>query len=77
AEVLSCGSNKHQVNLITKFLTVAIMCLNIRNFATALSILDGLENLVVKQLPAWKNISSKYMTYMNELANTKVKDYCF
>ncbi|KAH9500932.1 hypothetical protein Btru_069231 [Bulinus truncatus] len=72
-EVLTCGSHKSQVSLLTKFLTVAHLCLNVRNFATALSILDGLENLVVKQLPVWKDVPAKYISYMNELANTKIK----
>nr|KAI8756211.1 kinase non-catalytic C-lobe domain-containing protein 1-like [Biomphalaria glabrata] len=72
-EVLSCGSHKSQVNLLTKFLTIAQMCLNVRNFATALSILDGLENLVVKQLPVWKDVPAKYIGYMNDLNNTKIK----
>ncbi|XP_012936876.1 uncharacterized protein LOC101848743 [Aplysia californica] len=73
AEILSCGSHKVQGSMITKFLTVAHMCLEVRNFASALSILDGLENLVVKQLPVWKNISTKYLGYMDLLSDTKMK----
>ncbi|XP_059174444.1 kinase non-catalytic C-lobe domain-containing protein 1-like [Physella acuta] len=73
AEILSCGTNKTQSVLVIKFLSVAKMCLNVRNFASALSILDGLENLVVRQLAVWKNIPAKYLAYMDELTNVKMK----
>ncbi|BFZ01604.1 hypothetical protein BsWGS_04643 [Bradybaena similaris] len=73
AEILGSGSSKAQVGLITKFLTAARLCQEIRNYATALSILDGLENLVIRQLPAWKHVPAKSLTYMDELTNIKMK----
>ncbi|CAG5129093.1 unnamed protein product [Candidula unifasciata] len=73
AEILNSGSSKAQINLITKFLTVAHLCQEVRNYATALSILDGLENLVIRQLPAWKIIPAKSVDYINELTNIKMK----
>ncbi|GFS11535.1 protein very KIND-like [Elysia marginata] len=73
AEVLSCGSNKSQTSMITKFLTAGHLCLEVKNFATGLAILDGLENLVVRQLPVWKNVASKYMAYLDEMTKAKMK----
>ncbi|GFO14629.1 protein very kind-like, partial [Plakobranchus ocellatus] len=73
AEVLSCGSNKSQANMITKFLTVGHLCLEVKNFATGLAILEGLENLVVRQLSVWKNVASKYMAYLDQMTAAKMK----
>jgi len=46
--------------------------MELRNFATCMSILDGLENLIVKQLPAWKHLPTKCTTVMEELKATRV-----
>lgn len=40
-----------QVSLLSKFLLIAKCCYEQRNFATAMQILAGLENLIVRQLP--------------------------
>jgi len=37
-----------------------------------MSILEGLENLVVKQLPIWKNLSTKCVNVIDELTATRV-----
>merc|ERR1719483_1928065 len=73
AEVLSCGSSKVQASVVTKFLQTANMCLEARNYSSALAIYEGLENLVVKQLPVWKNIAGKHMGYLETLGHTKMK----
>lgn len=39
------------MNLLSKFLLVAKLCYEQRNFATAMQILDGLEHLAVRQSP--------------------------
>lgn len=40
-----------QVNVLSKFLLIAKSCYEQRNFATAMQILGGLENLAVRQSP--------------------------
>lgn len=40
-----------QVALLTKLIQTAKSCDQIRNYATCISILDGLENVLVRQLP--------------------------
>lgn len=42
---------QRQVSLLSKFLLIAKCCYEQRNFATAMQILTGLENLIVRQLP--------------------------
>lgn len=42
---------QRQVSLLSKFLLIAKCCYEQRNFATAMQILAGLENLIVRQLP--------------------------
>lgn len=39
------------MSLLSKFLLIAKCCYEQRNFATAMQILAGLENLIVRQLP--------------------------
>lgn len=43
-----------------------------RNYATCMSILEGLENLVVKQLPVWKNLPAKCINVMEELTSARL-----
>ena len=45
------SSLQAQVAAISKFLTTARLCQEMRNFATCISILDGLENVLVRQVP--------------------------
>lgn len=40
-----------QVALVTKYLWVGKHCYESRNFATAMQVLGGLENVIVRQLP--------------------------
>uniref|UniRef100_A0A8C4WX84 Uncharacterized protein n=1 Tax=Eptatretus burgeri TaxID=7764 RepID=A0A8C4WX84_EPTBU len=72
AEILSCDSVKTQLAVLSKFLYIGKTCKELRNFATAMSILSALENFIVRQLPVWKNLPSKEMTIMDELSSLKV-----
>ncbi|XP_030807032.1 kinase non-catalytic C-lobe domain-containing protein 1 isoform X3 [Camarhynchus parvulus] len=53
AEIVTCHTTKRQVSLLSKFLLIAKCCYEQRNFATAMQILAGLENLIVRQLPVF------------------------
>jgi hypothetical protein len=44
----------------------------IRNYATALAIIAGLDNLLVRQLPAWKHLPAKIATLMEDLEAMQV-----
>ena len=46
--------------------------MELRNFATCMAILDGLENLIVKQLPAWKHLPSKCVNIKGALESSRV-----
>nr|XP_056706459.1 kinase non-catalytic C-lobe domain-containing protein 1 [Euleptes europaea] len=72
AEIVTSYSSKVQVSLLSKFLFVAKGCYERRNFATAIQILRGLENLIVRQLPAWKFLPSKVSEIMEELKAVEV-----
>nr|XP_028585685.1 LOW QUALITY PROTEIN: kinase non-catalytic C-lobe domain-containing protein 1 [Podarcis muralis] len=72
AEIVTSYSSKMQVNLLSKLLFIAKCCYEQRNFATAMQILKGLENLIVRQLPVWKCLSSKVSEIMEELKAVEV-----
>ncbi|MGH0152370.1 UNVERIFIED_CONTAM: hypothetical protein FKN15_058286 [Acipenser sinensis] len=61
-----------QAGLLSTFLHTAKLCFELRNFATAMHILCGLENVIVRRLPAWKNLSSKVSEIMEELKAVQV-----
>ncbi|KAJ7405805.1 hypothetical protein BTVI_67661 [Pitangus sulphuratus] len=63
---------QRQVSLLSKFLLIAKYCYEQRNFATAMQILAGLENLIVRQLPAWKILPAKVAEIMEELKAVEV-----
>ena len=46
--------------------------MELRNFATCMAILDGLENLIIKQLPAWKHLPSKCINIREALESARV-----
>ncbi|XP_041369911.1 kinase non-catalytic C-lobe domain-containing protein 1-like [Gigantopelta aegis] len=73
AEIIVCPSAKSQVAMLSKFIEVAQLCADVRNFATCLSVLGGLENLIVRQLPVWKNLPAKCVTTMEQLATLKMQ----
>ncbi|XP_016384169.1 protein very KIND-like [Sinocyclocheilus rhinocerous] len=72
AELVVCDSVKAQAALLARFLAVGKFCYETRNFATALQILSGLENVIVRQLPAWKQLSLKVCEALEELRALQV-----
>ncbi|XP_051883827.1 kinase non-catalytic C-lobe domain-containing protein 1 [Pristis pectinata] len=72
AEIVMCNTCKSQSALLSKFLSIGKFCYEWRNFATAMQILSSLENLIVRQLPSWKNLSSKALEIMEELTGVQV-----
>ncbi|KAM7408204.1 hypothetical protein PAMA_002073 [Pampus argenteus] len=71
-EIVICDSIKTQVALLTKYLWIGKHCYESRNFATAMQVLGGLENVIVRQLPAWKHLSSKVSEIVEELRAVQV-----
>ncbi|XP_053189054.1 kinase non-catalytic C-lobe domain-containing protein 1 [Scomber japonicus] len=71
-EIVICDSVKSQVALLTKYLWIGKHCYESRNFATAMQVLGGLENVIVRQLPAWKHLSSKVSEILEELRAVQV-----
>ncbi|XP_056147440.1 kinase non-catalytic C-lobe domain-containing protein 1 [Lampris incognitus] len=72
AEIVLCDSAKMQAALLTKFLLIGKHCYETRNFATAMQVLRGLENVIVRQLPAWKHLSTKVCEILEELRAVEV-----
>ncbi|KAM9809121.1 kinase non-catalytic C-lobe domain-containing protein 1 [Syngnathus typhle] len=71
-EIVICDSIKEQVALLTKYLWIGKHCYESRNFATAMQVLESLENIIVRQLPAWKHLSSKMHEILEELRAVQV-----
>ncbi|KAM8924781.1 kinase non-catalytic C-lobe domain-containing protein 1 [Pelodytes ibericus] len=71
-EIVTSATPKLQVSVLTKFLLVAKLCYEQRDFASAVQILGGLENLIVRQLPTWKNLPSKVCEILEELKAVEV-----
>ncbi|KAM4030742.1 kinase non-catalytic C-lobe domain-containing protein 1 [Anomaloglossus baeobatrachus] len=72
AEIVTCHTAKLQTSILTKFLLVSKLCYEQRDFASAVQILWGLENLIVRQLPAWKNLPTKVAEILEELKAVEV-----
>ncbi|XP_062375167.1 kinase non-catalytic C-lobe domain-containing protein 1 [Sardina pilchardus] len=72
AEIVICDSVKAQTALLAKFLSIAKCCYESRNFATAMQILAGLENVIIRQLPAWKHLGVKVCEIIEELRAVQV-----
>ncbi|GAA6072834.1 kinase non-catalytic C-lobe domain-containing protein 1 isoform X1, partial [Tachysurus ichikawai] len=72
AEIVITDSVKVQTALLGKFLSIAKHCYEARNFATAMQILGGLENVIVRQLPAWKQLSAKMSDVLEEIRAVQV-----
>ncbi|KAM7073436.1 kinase non-catalytic C-lobe domain-containing protein 1 isoform 1-T1 [Molossus nigricans] len=72
AEIVTSHTSKLQVNLLSKFLLIAKLCYEQRNFATAMQILGGLEHLAVRQSPAWRILPAKIAEVMEELKAVEV-----
>uniref|UniRef100_A0A8C5VWN8 Kinase non-catalytic C-lobe domain containing 1 n=2 Tax=Microcebus murinus TaxID=30608 RepID=A0A8C5VWN8_MICMU len=72
AEIVTSHTSKLQVNLLSKFLLIAKSCYEQRNFATAMQILGGLEQLAVRQSPAWRILPAKMAEILEELKAVEV-----
>ncbi|XP_074531430.1 kinase non-catalytic C-lobe domain-containing protein 1 [Halichoeres trimaculatus] len=72
AEIVICDSVKTQAAVLTKYLWIGKHCYEARNFATAMQVLGALENVIVRQLPAWKHLSSKVCEILEELRAVQV-----
>uniref|UniRef100_A0A8C7XLQ3 Uncharacterized protein n=1 Tax=Oryzias sinensis TaxID=183150 RepID=A0A8C7XLQ3_9TELE len=72
AEIVICDSVKSQAALLTKYLWIGKHCYKWRNFATAMQVLGALENVIVRQLPAWKHLTSKVLEILEELRAVQV-----
>ncbi|XP_078421048.1 kinase non-catalytic C-lobe domain-containing protein 1 [Cetorhinus maximus] len=72
AEIVICDTPKAQNALLSKVLSIAKICYELRNFATAMQILSSLESLIVRQLPSWKSLSSKALEITEELTAVQV-----
>ncbi|XP_038677843.1 kinase non-catalytic C-lobe domain-containing protein 1 isoform X1 [Scyliorhinus canicula] len=72
AEIVTCDTPKAQHAQLSKFLSIAKICYELRNFATAMQILSSLGSLIVRQLPSWKSLSSKALEITEELTAVQV-----
>ncbi|XP_071508607.1 uncharacterized protein [Diadema antillarum] len=72
AEVVSSSSAKAQVAILSKFISAAKTCFELRNFATCVQILDGLDNVIVRQVPAWRDIPSKVVAVYEDLNASRI-----
>ncbi|KAM8860344.1 kinase non-catalytic C-lobe domain-containing protein 1 [Spinachia spinachia] len=72
AEIVSCESVKTQVASLTKYLWIGKHCYESRNFATAMQVLRGLDNVIVRQLPVWRHLPSKVCEILEELRAVQV-----
>ncbi|XP_070541592.1 uncharacterized protein [Ptychodera flava] len=71
-EILCCSTVKAQIALLSKFIHLAKTCYELRNYDTCVQIIDGLDNLIIRQVPAWRNIPAKSNTAMQELTAAKM-----
>lgn len=58
-----------QVALLTKYLWIGKHCYESRNFATAMQVLGGLENVIVRQLPVRLRTVESLLTRLPSLCN--------
>ncbi|XP_077586225.1 kinase non-catalytic C-lobe domain-containing protein 1 [Stigmatopora nigra] len=72
SEILVCESVKDQVSLLIKFICIGKHCYESRDFATAMHVLGGLENIIVRKLPAWKHLPCKMLEALQELRAVQV-----
>ncbi|XP_072042555.1 uncharacterized protein [Amphiura filiformis] len=72
AEVVTCNSSKTQMALLSKFINTARACYDMRNFATCVQIMDGLDNLIVRQVPAWRSLPSKVVSIYENLSGVRM-----
>lgn len=71
-EILMSDSVKNQANLIMKFLKIAKKCYDWTNFSSAFSIYEALQDITIRNLPAWQHVSSKSIHILEKIASFKV-----
>ncbi len=72
AEILLTESLKSQANMITKFTKIAKKCCDTFNFSSAFAISDGLQDLTVRNLPAWQHVPTKAVHNLEKVISFKV-----
>ncbi|XP_071948601.1 uncharacterized protein [Antedon mediterranea] len=72
AEVVTSVSQKYQTAILCKFIMIARECYDMRNLATCMQIIDALESLIVRQVPAWRNLPSKIGSSFEKLKAAKI-----
>ena len=71
---------QNQVALLSKFIHTSKLCLDMRNYATAVAIIDGLENVIVRQVPvsitSFHNLTDiKKYNYQNETPTSQLLSF--
>ena len=72
AEVLMAGHAKSQSTLIGDLLRIAKHCCRLANYSSALAIYDGLQDITVRNLPAWQALPGKHVRVLEKLAALKM-----
>lgn len=68
------NSFQGQVEMITKFLKIAKNCYTWSNYSTSFSIYDGLQDITIRNLPAWQQVSSKMIHVLEKISSFKVRN---
>ena len=71
AEILLMESSKSQASIIAKFLKIAKKCCDLYNFSSAFAIYDGLQDITIRNLPAWQQVPAKTVHNLEKLASLK------
>lgn len=58
--------------LIMRFLKIAKKCCDLGNISSAFSIYEGLQDITVRNLPAWQHVSGKSMQSFEKIISFKV-----
>jgi hypothetical protein len=61
--------------MIAKFTKIAKKCCDTFNFSSAFAINDGLQDITVRNLPAWQNVPAKAIHNLERVAAFKVNFY--
>ncbi|CAF0766607.1 unnamed protein product [Brachionus calyciflorus] len=72
AEILMTDSVKNQALMIMKFLKIAKLCCDWTNFSSAFSIFEGLQDITIRNLPAWQHVSNKSIQTMEKIISFKI-----
>jgi hypothetical protein len=75
SEILISDNVKNQATMIMRFLKVAKKCYEMCNFSSAFAIYDALQDITIRNLPAWQHVNSKCIHIMEKIAAHKVDRY--